>query len=283
MMEIREFHSPSSGIFFRARKRLLFERTPFQKMEVYETDSYGRVLLLDGLVQTTEKDESFYHEMLVHPAMVSHPRPEDALIIGGGDGGALREVLRYPIKSAVLVEIDVRVIEVCRQQFPGLASSFEDRRAEIVIEDGSRYIRETGRRFDIIVVDSSDPVGPSAILHQKSFFMALKKCLRPGGTIVAQAGAPLYHLEHLKAKRRFLKRLFKSAHYYLGPVPTYPGGLWCYAFLSDRIDPLRAPVRRPAIKLRFYNPDIHRAAFALPEFLKDRPRRGIGDLRGRSA
>ncbi len=283
MIEIREFHTPSSGIFFRARRRLLSERTPFQKMEVYETDSHGRVLLLDGLVQTTEKDEFFYHEMLVHPAMMSHPGPNDVLIIGGGDGGALREVLRYPVESAVLAEIDVRVIEVCRQRFPGLAASFKDRRVEIAIEDGSRYVCETDRRFDIIVVDSSDPVGPSAILHQKSFFMALKKCLRPGGAIAAQAGAPLYHLEHLRAKRRFLKGLFKSAFYYLGPVPTYPGGQWCYAFLSDRIDPLRALTRRPPKKLKFYNRDIHRAAFALPEFLKDRGRRQAGGLRGRSA
>jgi spermidine synthase len=273
MVEIREFHTPSNGIFFRARRRLDSERTPFQKLEIYETDSYGRVLLLDGLVQTTEKDEFFYHEMLVHPAMMTHQRPRDVLVIGGGDGGALREVLRYPVKRAILVEIDARVIEVCRKQFPGLAASFEDRRVEIAVEDGNRYIRETNRRFDVIVVDSSDPVGPSAILHQKTFFAALKRCLRVDGTIVAQAGAPLYHLEHLRKKRRFLKALFESASYYLGPVPTYPGGLWCYVFLSDRNDPLRIERRIPPKKLKFYNPDVHRAAFALPEFLKDRARR----------
>ncbi|MGB7294733.1 MAG: polyamine aminopropyltransferase [Candidatus Aminicenantales bacterium] len=269
-IEIREFHTPSSGIFFRARRRLVSERTPFQKMEVYETDSFGRVLLLDGLVQTTEKDEFFYHEMLVHPAMMSHPRPENVLIIGGGDGGALREVLRYPVKSAVLVEIDARVIEVCRKWFPGLAASFVDPRAEVAVEDGNCYIRETDRRFDVIVVDSSDPVGPSAILHQKTFFAALKTCLRPGGIIAAQAGSPLFHLDHLRGKRRFLKGRFKRALYYLGPAPTYPGGLWCYTFLSDRIDPLQTRRRRPPKKLKYYNPDIHRAAFALPEFLRER-------------
>ncbi|MBN2408713.1 MAG: polyamine aminopropyltransferase [Candidatus Aminicenantes bacterium] len=269
-IEIREFHTPSSGIFFRAGRRLLSERTPFQKIEVYETDSYGRVLFLDGLVQTTEKDEFFYHEMLVHPAMMAHPRPENVLIIGGGDGGALREVLRYPVKSAVLVEIDGRVIEVCRRWFPGLAKSFEDPRAEITVEDGNRYIRETGRRFDVIAVDSSDPVGPSAILHQRSFFAALKRCLRPGGLIVAQAGSPLFHLDPLRKKRRFLKQLFKRALYYYGPAPTYPGGLWGYAFLSDGLDPLQTRRRRPPKKLKYYNIDVHRAAFAAPEFLKER-------------
>ncbi len=268
--EIREFHTPSSGLFFRARRRLVRERTPFQKVEVYETDSFGRVLLLDGLVQTTERDEYFYHEMLVHPAMISHPRPKEILIIGGGDGGALREVLRYPVKSAVLVEIDARVIEVCRKHFPGLAASFSDRRAEVAVEDGNRFIRQTDRRFDIIVVDSSDPVGPSAILHQRNFFAALKKCLRPGGIIVSQAGAPLFQREHLLEKRRFLRRLFNSAIYYFGPAPTYPGGLWCYAFLSDRFDPSLVHRRRPPKKLRFFNLDVHRAAFALPEFLRER-------------
>jgi spermidine synthase len=268
--EIREFHTPSSGIFFRTKRRLLSERTPFQKMEVYETDSYGRVLLLDGLVQTTEKDEFFYHEMLVHPALMCHPRPKDVLIIGGGDGGALREVLRYPVRRAVLVEIDIRVIAVCRKRFPGLAMSFGDSRAEVIIDDGSRFIRETDRRFDVIVVDSSDPVGPSAILHQKDFFAALKRSLRPGGIITAQAGAPLFHLDHLLEKRRLLGALFKSALYYLGPVPTYPGGLWCYAFLSDGCGPFQTQRRRPPKKLKFYNLDVHRAAFALPEFLKDR-------------
>lgn len=271
--EIREFHTPSSGIFFLAKRRLLSEKTPFQKMEIYETDSHGRVLLLDGLVQTTEKDEFFYHEMLVHPAMMAHPRPQDILIIGGGDGGALREVLRHRVRSAVLVEIDARVIEVCRKHFPGLALSFGDKRAEIVVDDGNRFIRETDRRFDVILVDSSDPVGPSVVLHQRSFYVALKMCLRPNGIIAAQAGAPLFHLEHLRKKRVFLKELFSIALYYLGPVPTYPGGLWCYAFLSDRVDPRKDLGKNVPRKLKYYNSDVHHGAFALPEFMRDRRRR----------
>jgi spermidine synthase len=268
--EFREFHTPTSGIFFRAKRRLLSEKTLFQKMEIFETESYGRVLMLDGLVQTTEKDEFFYHEMLVHPALMSHPRPRDVLIIGGGDGGALREVLRHRVRSAVLVEIDSRVIEACREYFPGLAASFRDKRETVAVDDGNRFIRETERRFDVILVDSSDPVGPSAVLHQRAFYVALKKRLKTGGIIAAQAGAPLFHLEHLREKRRFLRKLFRFALYYLGPVPTYPGGLWCYVFLSDRVDPLQGRRRRPPEKLKYYNCDVHRAAFALPEFLKAR-------------
>jgi spermidine synthase len=273
-LEFREIHAAGSGLFFRATRRLLSEKTPYQKMEIYETASHGRVLLLDGLVQTTEGDEFFYHEMLVHPAMMTHPRPREILIIGGGDGGTLREVLRHPVTSAVLVEIDARVIEACRKYFPGLSSSFADKRAEIVVGDGNRYVRETDRRFDVVLVDSSDPVGPSAVLHQKDFYAALKRRLRPGGIIAAQAGAPLFYLEHLRRKRIFLEDLFSYALYYLGPVPTYPGGLWCYAFLSDRVNPLKQPPGKVPGKLKYYNADVHRAAFALPEFLKKKPARG---------
>ncbi len=266
--DIREYHTPTSGIFFVPRRRLLAARTAFQKMEIYETDSYGRVLLLDGLVQTTELDEFFYHEMLVHPAMTAHPRPEDVLIIGGGDGGALREVFRHPVRRATLVEIDGAVIEACRRHFPGLSASFDDPRASVRVADGNDFIRETKDRFDVILVDSSDPVGPSAILHQKKFFAALKARLKPGGVIAAQAGSVLFHLDHLKAKAAFLRKLFRWSGYYFGPVPTYPGGLWCYAFLSDRLDPARPPRREPPAGLTYYNQEIHRGAFASPELLK---------------
>ena len=266
-IEIKEFHTASSGIFFVARRRILSERTPFQRIEVYETDSFGRVLLLDGLVQTTERDEFFYHEMLVHPAMMAHPNPREILIIGGGDGGALREVFRYPVKKTTLVEIDAAVIAAAKSYFPSLAASFRDQRAEILIADGSRFIKESGRRYDLILVDSSDPVGPSAVLHQAVFYARLKECLKPGGVIAAQAGSPLFHLDHLKKKCLFLKKLFRYAHYYFGPAPTYPGGSWCYSFLSNSVNPLKKNQRKAPPGLKYYNREIHRAAFSLPEFM----------------
>jgi spermidine synthase len=274
-IEVREFHTPTSGIFFRARKCILSEKSAYQRMEIFETDSFGRVLLLDGLVQTTEIDEFFYHEMLVHPALISHSDPKDVLIIGGGDGGALREILRYPVKRATLVEIDARVIEACKKFFPSLSSSFRDKRAELHIADGNRFVRETGRKFDIIIVDSSDPVGPSEILHQKGFYEALRARLNPGGIIAAQGGAPLFHLSHLRRKRAFMTEIFKFASYYFGPVPTYPGGLWCYVFLSDKVDPLNVPDKRLPRGLKYFNLDIHRAAFAVPEFLKKKVNVGL--------
>ena len=268
--EAREYQTPTSGIFFRVKKVLYDKRSRFQKIEIIENKEYGRILFLDGLVQTTEKDEFFYHEMLVHPAMASHARPKKVLIIGGGDGGTLREALRYPVEKAWLCEIDGQVIEACRKHFDWLRPAFEDGRAELVIGDGNVFIRETIEKFDVILVDSSDPIGPSTILHSRVFYEKLKTRLAPGGIIAAQAGSQVLHLEEHREKSEFLKRLFKHASFYLGPVPTYPVGMWCYNFLSDIVDPLATKKLRVPGGLKYYNPEIHRAAFALPNFLANK-------------
>ncbi|MBM3284648.1 MAG: polyamine aminopropyltransferase, partial [Candidatus Aminicenantes bacterium] len=219
LVEFREFHTPSSGIFFRAKQRLWSEKSAFQQIDIIETDSFGRVLFLDGLVQTTEKDEFFYHEMLVHPALVSHPAAAEVLIIGGGDGGTLKEVLRHPVKKAILVEIDRRVVEVSRKFFPWLAPALADERVELVIADGNAFIQKSTRRFDVILIDSSDPVGPSTVLHQKEFYSRLKAHLKPRGIIAGQAGSPLYHAASLREKKAFMQKMFRFCLYYLGPVP----------------------------------------------------------------
>jgi len=269
ILELREFHTDSNGIFFKIKKFLFSGKTPFQKIEIFENENFGRVLFLDGLVQTTEKDEFFYHEMLVHPALLSHPEPKKILIIGGGDGGALKEVLRYPVDEVWLVEIDAQVIEASKEFFPWLGSALQDKRAKLVIGDGNDFIRETGEKFDVILIDSSDPVGPATVLHQKSFYESIKKSLKPKGVVAAQAGPLLYHLEQHRAKYSFLKQLFRISRFYAGPVPTYPGGTWCYVFLSDEIDPLADIKKNPPSGLKHYNLEIHRAAFALPNFLKE--------------
>ena len=267
--EAREYQTPASGIFFTVKNVLYTGKSSFQTIEIIRNKDYGRVLLLDGLVQTTERDEFYYHEMLVHPAMSSHPKPEHVLIVGGGDGGALREVLKHPVKKAWMVEIDGQVIEACRTHFPWLQDAFKDPRAELVVADGKVFIDATPEMFDVIIIDSSDPVGPSVVLHEEAFYRKLKSRLKPGGVVAAQAGSLMLHQASHVRKSVFLRKIFRHPDLYLGPVPTYPVGMWCYNFLSDRIDPLA--VRRLKIPkgLRFYNPDIHRAAFALPNFLKD--------------
>ncbi len=269
MKEARENQTPWHGIFFKVERTLYRGRSRFQKIELVSNRTFGRVLLLDGLVQTTDADEFFYHEMLVHPALSLHRRPLDILIIGGGDGGALREVLRHPVRKARLCEIDGQVIQVCRRFYPWLKRDLADPRAELIVADGDAYIRSTKDRFDVVLVDSSDPVGPSTVLHGKAFYSALKAILKPGGIIAAQAGSLLYHQEQHRAKYRFLKTMFRHAAFYLCPVPTYPGGTWCFVYLSDDVPPLAPRRKKPAPGLKHYNPEIHEAAFALPTFFKE--------------
>jgi spermidine synthase len=266
--EVREYHSSSAGLFFKVEKRLHSEESPFQKIEIFENGTFGKVLFLDGLVQTSEGDEFFYHEMLVHPAFVSHPAPKTCLIIGGGDGGTLKEVLHYPLDYACLVEIDPEVIKVCQKFFPWLDETLRDERAELVVADGEKFINTTEQKYDIVLIDSSEPVGPSSILHEQKFYVKLKQRLNPGGIVVAQVGSPFYHLGFLKKKAGLLKKIYSVVHFYLGPVPTYPGGTWCYAFLSNDIQPDDVKGTPPP-GLKYYNLAIHRGAFALPGFMDD--------------
>ena len=272
--EAREYQTGASGIFFTVKDVLYEGRSKFQRIEIVRNKDYGKVLLLDGLVQTTERDEFYYHEMLVHPALCSHRRPAKVLIIGGGDGGALREVLKHPVEKAWLVEIDGQVVEACRRHFPWLRATFRDPRAELVVEDGNVFIDKVRETFDVIIVDSSDPVGPSTVLHQEAFYRKLKSKLNPGGIVAAQAGSLMLHLESHARKRAFLKKIFKRASLYLGPVPTYPVGTWCYDFLSDKVDPAKVGTLYIPDGLRYFNREIYRAAFALPNFLAERLNKG---------
>lgn len=266
--ERKEFHSPSSGIFFKADRWLHRGKSAYQKIEILENPYFGRVLMLDGLVQTTEKDEFFYHEMLGHPALVVHPDPCQVLIIGGGDGGLLKEVLRHRVRRAKMVEIDAQVLEVAQKYFPWLAFCREDNRAEIITQEGSEFLGKSKETYDVILVDSSEPIGPSISLHQEKFYEVLHKRLSPGGIACTQVGSPFYQLGSIVRAKSFFLKFFKIVRFYLAPVPTYPGGLWCFAFLSDTIEPL--PIEKePPSGLKYYNKDIHLAAFALPNFLKE--------------
>lgn len=265
--EKREYHSLSSGGFFEIKKTLFKIKSPFQEIEVIENPYFGRMLFLDGLVQTTERDEFFYHEMLIHPAMVTHPAPRNVLIIGGGDGGALKQVLSHPVEKGRMVEIDPVVIEAAKKFFPWLLPCLEDDRSELLVSDGKEYLEMSQDRYDIVYVDSSEPVGPSATLHEKNFYALIKKRLAPKGIACAQMGAPFFQQESLRRAKNDLKDVFKFVRFYVAPVPTYPGGNWCYVYLSDQTDPL-AIKRDPPTDLEYYNLGIHKAAFALPNYLQ---------------
>lgn len=265
--EKREYHSRSNGVFFEITRTLFKKKSRFQEIEIIENPYFGRMLFLDGLVQTTEKDEFFYHEMLIHPAMVTHPDPQQILIIGGGDGGALKQTLRYPVKGVRMVEIDPDVIAVAKKYFPWLLSCLEDKRTEIVTAEGREYLEGSQEKYDIVFVDSSEPVGPSVTLHERNFFELLKDRLAPSGIACAQMGSPFFHVESLKRAKDDLIEVFEIVRFYLAPVPTYPGGNWCYVYLSDQVNPF-AMKRESPPGFNYYNPDIHRAAFALPNYLQ---------------
>ena len=251
-------------------------RTAFQSVEIFENPTHGRVLCLDGVVQTTEADEFCYHEMLVHPGMFAHGAPREVLIIGGADGGALREVLRHPVTHVTLVDIDAELIGLCRRYLPAIsAGAFDDPRAHVDPGDGAQCVAGTSGRFDLVIVDSTDPVGPGAGLAQKPFFASCRRVLNEGGLVVTQNGVPFYQPQELAESGAHRRKVFRLKGFYASPVPLYAGGLMAFGWGSDRLDPgalpadaLDARIAAAGLPLRYYNGGVHRGAFALPESLR---------------
>ncbi len=238
----KEYHSEDFYISFRIGEHLFSKKTEYQQIDVIENSFWGRVLLIDGLVMLTEKDEHFYHEAISHPAL-SSPVPTDTVcIIGGGDGGTLREVLKYDVKKVFLVEIDKEVVEVSKKFFPEISSSFEDGRVSIFNEDGIEFIKRGDCFFDAIIIDSSEPFGPSKRLFSKEFYNLMKKRLKKGGVIVSQLGSFLFHKDFIENFLNDVKELFKYSYTYLSPTPTYPGGIWVFGFFSDESSPLNVNI-----------------------------------------
>lgn len=252
----------------KVRETLFVGQTRFQEIAVIDTYLYGKVLLLDGIVQTTEKDEFMYHEMLVHPAMVTHPHPRKVCIVGGGDGGAAREVLKHPVERVVLVDIDEGVIEVCQKYFPELGN-WEDPRLEVRIGDAAEYIAETEEIFDVIIMDSTDPVpkGVAEPLFSTEFYERAYAHLSPEGVLVSQMEPPFFDPERVKKLWKHLS-VFPVLRLYWGLVPTYPGGVWSYVIASKKHDPAQSG-RDLAFPTRYYSARVHQAAFVLPVFLEE--------------
>ncbi len=261
--------------------RLDSEATPFQALEIVETKMFGKMLLLDGVVQTTEHDEFLYHEMMVHVPMLAHGAAKRVLIIGGGDGGILREVLKHDcVEQAVMVEIDPAVPEFCARALPSLSTgAFDDPRAELIYADGAEWVAETDREFDVMIVDSTDPIGPGAILFEREFYQNSAHILDPAhGVFVRQSGSIWTQPDELPQCIALADEVFAHAAGYLYSVPTYVGGLFSSLFASHGISPepdlpaLQTRFKRAALAgdTRAYTPEIHFGAFALPPFLQDR-------------
>jgi spermidine synthase len=260
------FLNPGFRLTFKVKEVLHKEKSPYQVIEVIDTYTFGKILLLDGIVMFTEKDEYAYHEMLVHPAMVVHPDPQNILIIGGGDGGTVREILKYKVAKITVVDIDKRVIEVCKKYFPEMTKGFFDSRVEIINEDGAVYVKETKNKFDIIFVDSTDPTGPGATLVEKEFLENGAKILASSESIwVAQTESSFQSEDFLKEYIGRAKKIFKIVKVYQTEVPSYGGG-WMFTIASQKTDPLVSKRASPS-GLKYYNSKIHQACFALPEYL----------------
>lgn len=266
------------GQEFRVDK-LYFERsTEYQHLVIFDNAQFGRVMALDGVIQTTERDEFIYHEMLTHVPIYAHGQVENVLIIGGGDGGILRETCKHKsIKKVIQVEIDATVIDMCRKYLPGHSKgAFDDPRAEIIIADGVHFVQKTVQKFDLIISDSTDPLGPGEVLFSDEFYSACKRCLNPGGVLVTQNGVVFMQPDELTATAQRLLPLFVDRYFYSAAIPSYVGGIMVFAWASDDPSLRRCTTQEVAkrfdsspVQAYYYNPAIHTASFALPQYVID--------------
>ncbi|MBN2122993.1 MAG: polyamine aminopropyltransferase [Deltaproteobacteria bacterium] len=249
---------------------LYHARSRFQEIAVMETEKIGRMLVIDGITMLTEYDEFAYHEMIAHVPLLVHPKPSRVLVIGGGDGGAVREIAKHPeVEEIHLCEIDEEVVNVCREYLPFLASSFDDPRVKVFYEDGARYVAEHPESYEVIIVDSTDPLGPGQILFQRPFYEHMKKALTDQGIAVTQCESLYLHRDVIEGVHSFARKIYPTVGYYYTLVPTYPSGLIGFFFCSLSRDPISDVDLGRAGKLadlRYYTPELHRAAFTLPLF-----------------
>jgi spermidine synthase len=268
---LEEHHTEGYYVNWKITRVLWHEQTPYQELEIVDTLDFGRALVLDGILQTSERDEFIYHEMMSHVVLAIHPQPRRVLIIGGGDGGVLREVLKYDqIERVDLVEIDRRVVEVCREYLPQIASGFHDARARLYFEDGIDFVKQVKDEYDVVIVDSSDPIGPAVQLFGETFYRDVFQVLKADGMMVSQAESPLFFQDSSRAVYRNMKRVFAHSEIYLACVPTYISGFWAFAIGSKEYDPrsIHSGAFEPE-GLKYYTRDVHRAAFVLPPYIKD--------------
>jgi spermidine synthase len=275
---LTEYLTAETGFFVRSAREFERFQSPFQAVEVHDTVPFGTLFRLDGHFMTSEKDEFFYHENLVHTAAIAHPAPEKALIIGGGDGGSAEELLKYPtMKSVTLVEIDLAVVDIARKYFGAVhRGALSDPRLAIKVEDGLAFVRSATETFDLIVLDLTDPGGPSEPLYTADFYRACAARLNPTGALTLHIASPVAHPDRIRAGLANLRAAFAIVTPYLVCVPLY-GGLWMMASASATLNPAyltpldvdRRIAQRNIRDLQYYNGGMHRAGFALPNFVRE--------------
>lgn len=265
-----ELQTPELAISLRVGQVLHRQQTPYQELAVLETEALGKMLALDGIIQTTVGDEFVYHEMISLVPLNTHPHPERVLIIGGGDGGSARECVRHPrTREVTMVEIDGAVVEAAKEFLPEIGSGFDCPKLNLIIGDGIEHVRQRRDYYDVVVVDAPDPVGPAVGLFTREFYAQVHAALREDGIMVAQTESPFFNQDLVLNAYRDMRSLFPISRVYLATVPTYPGGLWTFTLGSKRYDPAEVqPETIPPLETKYYSPQMHQAAFVLPPFVK---------------
>jgi len=271
---LREKENDDLHIGIRVSRVVHRERSRFQDIAIVDTPALGRMLVLDGIVQTTVKDEVAYHEMIAHVPLFTHPDPRNILVIGGGDGGTVREVIKHPgVERVDLVEIDERVIAVCREYLPELSGGLDDPRVRVIVADGIEYVTNVRGKYDVVIVDSSDPIGPAVGLFTEQFYRNVHRALADGGLMVAQTESPFFTPDLVQAVTAAIGRVFPPrAHLYLANVPIYSIADWSFTMGTKGPDPLSpriAPGEKLPFPTRYYTPQLHRAAFVLPRYVQE--------------
>lgn len=254
------------------KKLIHDEESQYQHMQIFETDYFGKMMTLDGTVMFTEYDEFAYHEMIAHVPLLVHPDPKKILVIGGGDGGTVREVAKHKeVEEIHMCEIDRMVVDASKKYFPQVSSGLDDARLKTFYEDGAKFIKEKKGEYDVIIVDSTDPVGPGEVLFKEDFYKDLKEATKDDGIIVTQSESMYYYKKLIKGMAGFNRKLYPIYYYYNTLVPSYPSGVIGFSFCSKKYEPLKFDEKRAAeLKdLKYYTPEIHKAAFALPKFFKE--------------
>lgn len=271
-----ENHTPDARFSIRVNEQLASLHSDYQQIDIFSSNEFGRFLTLDGRVMLTEKDEFIYHEMMVHIPMAVHPKVENVLVIGAGDGGTLRELAYYPdIKTIDLVEIDEQVIEICKEFLPQTACGFDDPRVRVIIADGLKYVRGRKAEYDLILVDSTDPFGPGEGLFTKEFYGNCYAALREDGILVNQHESPYYLADAEAVRNTFQKTrsFFPICRLYQAHIPTYPSGHWLFGYCSKKYHPIRdlkaAEWEKLNVEVDYYNTNLHVGCFALPTYVLD--------------
>lgn len=266
------------GLRIRVEKTLFSGKSEFQSVDVVETRGHGKMLLNDGLIMVTERDEFSYHDMITHVPLFVHPNPKNVLVIGGGDGGTAREVIRHKsVEKCTMVEIDEMVVNACKEHIPQTSSMLKDPRIDLIIGDGVKYVEncaKEGKTFDVILVDSTDPIGPAQPLFGHEFYENIFKALSDDGIVVSQGESPFYQVKMQTKLVEILHDTFPKVSIYNFSNLTYPGGLWSFTFASKKYNPVSdfkaERVEASGLEFEYYNEEVHKAAFALPNFMKKR-------------